>query len=137
MSISELYRTTIQTSVSPAGGLKGRNEIGPEAPEKLKLPSEFEQILNRERVVPAPGISLSQHAETRIRSREIPWSSALEKRISSGMDQAQAKGSREALILADDVAVIANVKSRTVVTAMDRTQLKERIFTNIDSAVLV
>jgi flagellar operon protein len=61
----------------------------------------------------------------------------LENRIVSGLNQAESKGSREALILADNVAVIANVKSRTIVTAMDRGQMKERIFTNIDSAVLV
>ena len=82
-------------------------------------------------------MNFSKHAETRIRSREIPWSEALEGRINKGIDAAEAKGSREALILADDVAVIANIKSRTVITAMDRTQLKEKIFTNIDSAVLV
>ena len=63
--------------------------------------------------------------------------SIFEKRIGKGIDTAQAKGSREALILSDDVAVIANVKSRTIVTAIDRSEMKERIFTNIDSAVIV
>ena len=33
--------------------------------------------------------------------------------------------------------LIANVKSRTIITAMDKSQMKDRIFTNIDSAVLV
>lgn len=80
---------------------------------------------------------MSQHAETRIRSREIPWNAAMEKRVMGGIEALEAKGSREALILADDVAFIANIRSKTIVTAMDRTQLKERVFTNIDSAVLV
>ncbi|MBY0371872.1 flagellar protein [bacterium] len=86
---------------------------------------------------PASGLKFSQHAETRIKSRAIPWNEDLERRVSSGLDSAKEKGSRETLILAGDVAVIANVKSRTVITAMDAANLKERIFTNIDSAVIV
>lgn len=127
MGISEIYRGLV-----PISGGSTESRPATQSPAvKPGQPSEFQKLLQQE------GLNLSQHAETRIRSREIPWSPELEKRISGGIDQAESKGSREALILADNVAVIANVKSRTVVTAMDRDQLKERIFTNIDSAVLV
>ena len=136
MNISELYRNLNPTSIRPDGVDGVRPSQDPLKKQPLKKPgepSEFEQLLRQENKT----FSLSQHAETRIKSREIPWDSHLEKRISKGIDQAESKGSREALILADDVAVIANVKSRTVVTAMERSQMKEKIFTNIDSAVLV
>lgn len=133
MSIQDLYRAS---GFAPVTGPSTGEAVG-RAREtqdgKLGKPGEFRELLDKEQ----SKVNLSQHAETRIKSREIPWSEALEKRISHGIDQAVAKGSREALILADDVAVIANVKSRTVVTAMDRNQMKDRIFTNIDSAVLV
>jgi len=136
MNISELYRNLNPTSIRPDGvdSIRPSQEQGKKQPiQKPGEPSEFEQLLRQE----SKTFSLSQHAETRIKSREIPWDTHLEKRISKGIDQAESKGSREALILADDVAVIANVKSRTVVTAMERSQMKEKIFTNIDSAVLV
>jgi flagellar operon protein len=136
MNISELYRNLNPTSIRPDGidGIRpSQNSENKSSKIKPGETSEFEQILRQENKT----FNLSQHAETRIKSREIPWDSHLEKRISKGIDQAESKGSREALILADDVAVIANVKSRTVVTAMDRSQMKEKIFTNIDSAVLV
>ncbi len=128
MSISELYRATgaVTPSISPSIEPKGPGA----KPGLPKGPTEFQQVLERQ-------LNFSKHAETRIKSREIPWSEALENRISQGIDAAEAKGSREALILADNVAVIANVKSRTVITAMDKAQMKDRIFTNIDSAVLV
>ncbi len=133
MSISELFRATGSAGIQPSPSTSGVGKNNPaQGQSALRGPSEFEKVLQQE-----SQLNLSQHAETRIRSREIPWSPELEKRISSGIDQASHKGSRETLILAGDVAVIANVKSRTVVTAMDRSQLKERIFTNIDSAVLV
>lgn len=132
MSIQDLYRAA-SPSIAPSGpGVIGeRPSIGSAKP--TTSPEEFQKVLRQEE----GKISMSQHAETRIRSREIPWSPAMEKRVMGGIEALEAKGSREALILADDVAFIANIRSKTIVTAMDRTQLKERVFTNIDSAVLV
>lgn len=122
MSISELYRAVAPIGPAAAPDVKPQTE--------KPVDGEFRALLEKE-------LRFSQHAETRIKSRAIPWDDALEKRVLGGIEQASQKGSREALILADNVAVIANVKSRTVITAMDRTQMKEKIFTNIDSAVLV
>ena len=142
MSIAELYRSISPGGIAPA-------QANPPAKQNTpaKGADDFQKLLQGEqsKIDLSRGepklwelkLNLSQHAETRIRSREIPWDAAIEQRVNRGIDQAQAKGSRETLILADNLAVIANVKSRTVITAMDRSQLKERIFTNIDSAVLV
>ncbi len=116
MGISEIYRATLP--------------VGIEKPDFERKTSDFKSIFENE-------IKLSKHAETRIKSREIPWTTSLEQRIISGINSAQAKGSKEALILADDVAVIANIKSRTIVTAMDKRSLDSPIFTNIDATVLV
>lgn len=138
MSISELYR-----SMGPIGPIESRPQTisEPLAPKPGEV-SDFEKILRQhetpaQKAAPTQELKFSNHAETRIKSRAIPWNADLEKRVNSGIDSAQSKGSRETLILAGDVAVIANVKSRTVITAMDAGQLKERIFTNIDSAVIV
>ena len=138
MSIPELYR-----NLGPIGPVDAGREETKEAfsPKPGEL-SEFEKLLQRHRSVPekmpaTEGIRFSTHAETRIRSRAIEWNAELEKRVTGGIDSAREKGSREALILAGDVAIIANVKSRTVITAMDANKMKDRIFTNIDSAVIV
>lgn len=142
MSISELYRA-VSAANSPATQAEKKPAAAPPGAKE-----EFQNLLRAEvggTTPKAPSseakasakLNFSQHAETRIRSRAIAWDENLEKRISEGIDAARAKGSRETLILADNVAVIANVKSNTVITAMDRTNLKERIFTNIDSTVLV
>jgi flagellar operon protein len=140
MSISDLYRAGgVPGGISPVK--PGGDKIPAARPGEAQGPSEFHGLLKESIQGGAPSdpnkLNFSQHAETRIRSRAIPWDAQLEARIRNGLNTAQSKGSREALILADNVAVIANVKSRTIVTAMDRNQLKERIFTNIDSAVLV
>lgn len=128
MSITELYRA--MNPVGPAQPASSGNVGRPEPGGAPKGPSEFQEVLRKQQ------LSFSQHAETRIKSREIPWDAGMERRVSEAIDAAEKKGSRETLILADNVALIANVKSRTIITAMDKSQLKERIFTNIDSAVI-
>ena len=53
------------------------------------------------------------------------------------MDKAAQKGSQDSLILMNDTALVVSVKNRTVVTAMDGASMKDNVFTNIDSAVIV
>lgn len=82
-------------------------------------------------------LKLSGHAQTRLQSREIELDGAAWKRVLDGVDKAEAKGAKESLVLVDDVALVVSVKNRTVITAVDRQHLKENVFTNIDSAVVV
>lgn len=133
MSIPGIYN-----AVSSVGEIL-QNERAQSKPDlKTGLDSDFGKLFQEELSQSEGNLKLSQHAQTRIRSRDIPWGPEVQKRIESGIEVASAKGSREALILADDVAVIANIESKTVVTAMDRGQMsKGKIFTNIDSTVLV
>ena len=54
-----------------------------------------------------------------------------------GLGRAERKGSRESLLLMDRTAYVVNVPSRTVVTAVDSEAMKEKTFTNIDSAIFL
>ena len=47
------------------------------------------------------------------------------------------KGSRDALLLRGDAAFVVNVPNRTIVTAVNQTEMKEKVFTNIDSAMML
>lgn len=82
-------------------------------------------------------LKVSGHAQTRLQSRNIELGSAEWERVLSGVDRAAAKGAKESLVMMDDVALVVSVKNRTVITAVDRANLKENVFTNIDSAVIV
>jgi flagellar operon protein len=53
------------------------------------------------------------------------------------VEKARAKGVKDSLIVMGDLALIVNVPSKTVVTAVDGENLKENIFTNIDGAVIL
>lgn len=82
-------------------------------------------------------LKVSGHAATRLQSRNIQLGKADWDRVLQGVERAAAKGSKESLVLIDDTALVVSVKNRTVITAVDREHLKENVFTNIDSAVIV
>lgn len=82
-------------------------------------------------------LKFSQHAETRLRQRGIVLSPDKLADIASAVEKAAAKGAKDSLILTSDVALIVNVKNKTVVTAIDQSSMKNNVFTQIDSAVVL
>lgn len=82
-------------------------------------------------------LRVSAHAKTRLDSRKIELGQAEWDRVVGGVDKAAAKGARDSLVMMDDIAMVVSVKNRTVITALDKAQLKDNVFTNIDSAVIV
>jgi len=82
-------------------------------------------------------LRFSAHAMQRLQDRKITLDQQTLSRITQALDQAEAKGIEDTLVLTNDAALIVNVPNRTVVTAMDRNSLIGSVFTNIDGAVLV
>jgi len=85
----------------------------------------------------ADRLKLSGHAQTRLASRNLQLGKEEWERVLGGVDKAAEKGSKESLVMIDDIALVVSVRNRTVITAMDRENLKNNVFTNIDSAVIV
>lgn len=82
-------------------------------------------------------LSFSSHAEMRLRQRGITLQTEQIEKINAAIDKAAAKGARDSLLIMNDLAMIVNVKNRTVVTAMDGKSLQDHVFTQIDSAVII
>ncbi|MCL1884796.1 MAG: hypothetical protein FWF81_13715 [Defluviitaleaceae bacterium] len=80
-------------------------------------------------------IHFSKHASIRLNDRNINLTGDQIDRVSDGIGKANEKGIRDSLVLVDDVALVVNVKSRTVITAIN--QMQENVFSNIDGAVIV
>ncbi len=59
------------------------------------------------------------------------------QKINQAIEKAEKKGIKDALILMDNKAFVANIKNKTIITASTSEQLKENVFTNIDGAVIV
>lgn len=82
-------------------------------------------------------LRFSAHAVDRMKSRGISFAPDMMKNIEGAVARAASKGSRDTLVLAGDNALIVSVKNNTVVTVMDRAAMRENVFTNIDSTVVV
>lgn len=82
-------------------------------------------------------LKFSAHAQTRMQSRGIELSPDEMLKIKDAVGRAGAKGSRESLILTDKAAFVVSVRNGTVITAIDRDSLKQNVFTNIDSTVMI
>lgn len=82
-------------------------------------------------------LKFSQHASARLKARNIELSANDLSKLNEAVDKARGKGSRDSLILMNDLALVVSVKNNTVITAVDSQNLKESVFTNIDSAVII
>jgi flagellar operon protein len=83
------------------------------------------------------GLKFSAHAKERLSLRNINLSADDLSRMNDAVNKAAAKGARQSLLVMENQAFIVSVPNRTVITALDNNSMKENVFTNIDSAVIV
>jgi flagellar operon protein len=82
-------------------------------------------------------ITLSKHAQKRINERNISIDEMQWTKIQSKMDQMKAKGVTDSLVVLKDAALVVNTKSNTVITALDRQEANDHVFTNINGTILL
>ena len=115
--------------------------IGAERPQPSKPTagqsgnSTFAKVLDEK--LPAQGVKFSQHAQDRLKARNITLSANDLANLEGAVNSVAQKGGKESLVMMGDSALVVSITNRTVVTAMDRTQMKGNVFTNIDAAVIV
>lgn len=81
------------------------------------------------------GFIVSKHAAQRL--NEINFTEEDMKQIEKGFEIAKDKNSKNTVMLYKDVALIASVENKTLITAVDKERAKDNIFTNIDSVVIL
>ena len=127
--IDDVYFPQPLSPAPPAGaGAASRKPTATTGPS-------FSEVFS-EKLASAP-LKLSAHAQQRLANRGIDLTSQDWDKIQKGVEKAAAKGAREALVLSDKAALVVSVRNRTVITAVDPASMKENVFTNIDSAVIV
>ncbi len=107
--------------------------------------SAFSQLVQANQVDAASsahGVTISAHAQDRLRVRNITLNDDDMKKIATTMDRVAEKGGRQSLFLVktssgQDAAMVVSVRNRVVITAVDGNSLRDNLFTNIDSAAIV
>lgn len=82
-------------------------------------------------------LKVSKHAHERIKERNIAITEQEWQVVSDKVFEAHSKGVKQPLVLMDQAALIVSAKNATVITAMDRTEAKQQLFTNIDGTIVL
>ena len=97
--------------------------------------TDFGSVLRQE--IDSKELKFSGHAKMRMQAGNITLTPNEKMRLSNAVSLAEEKGAKESLILMDKLALVVSIKNKTVITAIDEKRMKENVFTNIDSAVIV
>lgn len=82
-------------------------------------------------------LKLSKHANERLLERDIQITEQEWQIVSDKVFEARAKGVKQPLVLMNQAALVISAKNATVITAMDRMEAKNQLFTNIDGTILL
>lgn len=102
-------------------------------PKQIQNSASFADILTEAQQT----VKISKHASQRIAQRNIEISPTEWQQIDDKLQVAKNKGLKESLFLTKNAALIINVKNHTVVTALDRQEASNQVFTNIDGAIIL
>ena len=96
--------------------------------------NSFKDILDKT-IEKNRGYTLSKHAADRL--RDMNFNEQDMNAIEKGFKIAEGKGSKNSVMIYKDIALIASIENKTVITAVEKERAKENIFTNIDSVVIL
>lgn len=82
-------------------------------------------------------LQFSKHAAARVEQRGIEITSGLLDSLSDAVEKAREKGAKDVVVIGNQGAFIVNVPNNVIVTTMSPREMKDNIFTNIDSAVIM
>ena len=97
---------------------------------------QFAELLRQE-VNKLSSVQFSKHAALRVQERGIEMTDTLLSDLNQAVQKAQAKGAKDVVVIGKSGAFIVNVPNNVVITTMSGAEMKDNIFTNIDSAVLI
>jgi flagellar operon protein len=110
------------------------NKIGSVLPQTQT--AGIQTGISRESTSVTGSLNFSRHLAERIERRRLDLSTDAIGRLSQAVDKVAGKGGRDSVVFLDQLALLVNVPTRTVVTAIDTNKMKEGVFTNIDSVVV-
>ena len=104
---------------------------------QIQVPPKQSFLEHLQQATEPAKLKISKHANDRLQERGIQMTDAEWAHISQKVDEAKRKGIRDSLVLTDQAALIVSATNSTVITAMNRMEAKDQLFTNIDGTILL
>jgi flagellar operon protein len=97
---------------------------------------DFRQPQVNERNV-GQDVQVSSHAMKRLQERNIELDGNEFMKLKEAVSKLKAKGGHDALVITNKAAYVVDVDKNTVVTAVDKNNMNENVFTKIDSTIFM
>lgn len=108
-----------------------------QAAVSVQTPSSKSFIDHLKQASETQALKISKHATERLAERNISISELEWQHVTEKVFEARAKGVNQPLVLLDQAALIISAKNATVITALDRIEAKQQVFTNIDGTIVL
>ncbi len=107
------------------------SRVKKQAGNDLKFKKIFDESLKKQ----DNKLNISAHAQQRMRERNIKLEESDMNVLKDAISDLEKRGARESLMLYKDMAFIASIRNRTIITTMNNNEMN--IVTNIDSTIIV
>lgn len=124
-----MYSPVVTGTPSVTGTQKTTGQTKTEGPS-------FQDVL-AETLRQSSEVSFSKHAVKRVEEHGIELNDENLGRLNEGVKIASEKNLEEPLILVGSTAFLVNIPNNTVITAVDSSDMKGNVFTNIDGTVII
>jgi flagellar operon protein len=121
------------------------NKVSNKKSENLKSNSpssatkdDFQKLLDKT-IGPQtkPALEISKHAAKRLEERDLKMDTNEFMKLQDAVAKLRQKGGRDSLVITDKAAYIVDVNNNRVVTAIDKSEMAENVFTKIDSTLVI
>ena len=82
-------------------------------------------------------VQVSSHAMKRLQERNIELDGNEYMKLKEAMGKLRNKGGHDSLVITNKAAYVVDVDKNTVVTAVDKNNMNENVFTKIDSTIFM
>ncbi|MDB6353468.1 flagellar biosynthesis protein [Trichococcus sp. K1Tr] len=105
--------------------------------KKQQVSREFQTIMQEalSQSTDDKGLKISNHAQKRLDQRGFSLAGEDMSNLSQAMDELNDKGSKNSLLFYKDMALIASIDNRTIITALNQNELDTVM--NIDSTKFI
>ena len=106
--------------------------------------SEFKGLMDKELLQPnvtqkdiGRDVTVSTHAMKRLQERNIELDGNEFMKLKEAVSKLRAKGGHDSLVITNKAAYVVDVDKNTVVTAVDKNNMFDNVFTKIDSTIFM